>query len=197
MKDTIATVIVDLTPTEEEIMISIEKSARNGITRAIKEGLVVEETIDWKNIYDIYKNTMEDGGSEAVRLSDIAEEAIVLFECKKADKVIAGASLKMEDGRCTLQMNASLKEYQYAQPNNLLYWHCIKWAKAKGFEVLDLGGWQINAQGHLEGINKFKEKWGQIKYFERDYPFFRAMGRKLIKKSPLLFKINNKIRGRK
>jgi len=197
MKDTYGTVIVDLILEEEEIMRRLHKDARWGINRAIREGLIVEESTDWLSIYDIYKDIMDGGGSEALEIGNLSKDAVVLFVCKKEDKIIAGASLTIEEGRCTLQMNASLKEYQNCQPNNLLYWECIKWAKKKGYEILDLGGWQINAEGHLEGINKFKEKWGQIAYYDKDYPFFRAIGRKLIKKSHFLFNLNKKLRGRK
>jgi lipid II:glycine glycyltransferase (peptidoglycan interpeptide bridge formation enzyme) len=177
----------------------LHKDARWGINRAIKEGLVIERSEDWDNNYWLYKSIMEEGGSEPVPVNQLKSEAIALFLCKKQDKVIAGASLKIEDGRITLHTNFSLKEYQYMQPNNLLYWECIKSAKLNGFKELDLGGWQINApkNDHISGINKFKEKWGKIKYFERDYPMLVAIGRKAIKKSNLLWKINKKLKGRK
>jgi len=198
MKDTYATVIVDLMSSEEEILKKIEKSARNGVTKAQRSGLRVEEAGLSAKEYSMYQQTMIDGGSEPETIEELKKEMIVMFVCLKEDKIIAEASLKIEDGRITLHTNSSLKEYQHLQPNNLLYWECIKWAKAQGYKELDLGGFQDGIMSkHLKGINDFKKKWGQIRYYEKDYPFFRALGRKLIKKNKMLWEINRVIRGRK
>jgi lipid II:glycine glycyltransferase (peptidoglycan interpeptide bridge formation enzyme) len=141
---------------------------------------------------------MIDGGSEPEEKEELKKRGIVFFACKKDEIIIAEASLWIEDGRITLHTNASLKEYQHLQPNNLLYWECIKWAKAKGYKELDLGGWQQNSfDNHLTGINKFKEKFGKVVFYEKDYPLLQALGRKAIKRSKLLWNINKKLRGRK
>jgi len=198
MKDNYATIIVDLSPTEEEILKSIEKSARNGISKAIRSGLRVEETGMSEEMYHMYSKTMTDGGSEPEDQEELKKKAIVFFACLKDERIIAEASLWIEDGRITLHTNASLKEYQNYQPNNLLYWECIKWAKKNGYKELDLGGFQTGITSkHLEGINNFKRKWGQIRYYEKNYSFFRAIGRKLIKKNKVLWEINRIVRGRK
>lgn len=199
MKDTFATVLVDLTPSEEDIMKGLNKDARWGINRAKKEGLTVQMSYDWDNVYWMYRMIMEEGGIEPEPVEKLKADAVILFLCKKEGKAIAGASLKIEEGRMTLHTNFSLKEYQNLQPNNLLYWECIKSAKLNGYKYLDLGGWQINApkDEHIAGINKFKEKWGKVVYFERDYPILQALGRKAIKKSNLLWKLNKTLRGRK
>ena len=60
-----------------------------------------------------------------------------------------------------------------------------------------MGGWQINAHGHLEGINKFKEKWGEIVYFEKEYSFVKAIGRKIVRNSAFFRFIADKIKGRR
>lgn len=197
MKDINATVIVNLLPSEDEIMKNLHKDARWGIKKAEKEGLIVNESSDWGEFYQIYKDTIKEGGADIRNLAELKENASVLLLCSKDGRVIAGAALKIEDNTPVLYLNASMKEFQPSQPNNLLYWHCIKWSKEKGFSKLDLGGWQINAQGHLEGINKFKEKWGKVVYYEKNYPFFKALGRKLIRNFRIFWWLNKKIRGRK
>jgi len=197
MKDIVASVVVDLIPNEEELLKGFQKDGRYGINRAIREGLIVEESQDWSSVYDLYKQVMIDGGASCSSMEQLKEKAIALFICKKDDKIIAGASLEMQENGITLQTNFSIKEYNYAQPNNLLYWHCIKWAKAHGHKNLDLGGFQINPRDHLVGVNNFKERFGKVVYFNRDYPFFRAIGRKLIRKSTFFWNLNKWIRGRK
>jgi len=205
MRDINATIIVDLTPNEEKIKARLHKDARWGIGRAERDGLVVEENQnpeDWKEFYEIYKNTMKLGGTMPETLENLKKNSEVFFVCKnKEGKVIAGAGIwfldKYDFKIPRLYFNASLSEYQKSQPNNLLYWKCILWCKEKGYGKFDLGGWQINARGHLKGINKFKEKWGEIVYYDREYPLHIALGRKLIRKFEFFWWLNKKIKKRK
>jgi len=203
MKDINATVIVDLKPSKEELMRNLHKDARWGINRAIKEGLVVEEVEDgdekdWKEFYDIYKTTMLEGGSSPANLEGLKEKSEVLFVCKDKDRVIAGAGIWFVDiydiKTPRLFTNASLKEYFKKQPNNLLYWKCILWAKNKGYEKFDLGGYQLKARGHLEGVNKFKEKWGELVHFQKEYPFLKVVGRKLVRNSSFFWWLNKTLK---
>ena len=197
MKDIVASVVVDLTPTENEIIASFEKQGRWGIHRAIREGLVIEQSNDWDSIYDLYRQTMIDGGASCSSIEQLKDKTIVLFVCKKNEKIIAGASLEMGENGMTLQTNFSIREFNIMQPNNLLYWECIKWAKSNGQKTLDFGGFQINPRDHLIGVNNFKERFGKVTYFYKDYPFFRAIGRKLIRNIGFFWWLNKKIRGRK
>ena len=73
----------------------------------------------------------------------------------------------------------------------------IKWAKENNFKIVDLGGYQLNAEkdSKLEKINKFKERWGGkiITYkIESKNPFY-ILGRKIIRN----FHFVKKIRDRK
>jgi len=200
MKDINATIIVNLKPSEEEIMEGLHKDARWGVRRAIKEGLIVEElknNRDWKEIYEIYKNTIKAGGATPDSIEKIKKDTKVLFLCKYKNKIIAFAGIELNENVPTLYIAGSVPEYRNLQPNNLLYWNCILWCKKKGFKKLDLGGWQINAREHLQGVNKFKEKWGEKIYFKRDYPFHKAVGRKIIRNSNFFWWLNKKIRERK
>lgn len=189
MKDINATVIVNLKLSETEILQGLHKDARWGINKAKKEGLQVKEgnEKDWEEFYEFYKTTMDLGGVEFEDLEKLKKNTLILFVCKKEEKIIAGAGIKIEELNGSkiprLYINASMKEYLHLQPNNLLYWNCLIWGKSKGYSLFDLGGWQINPKGHLKGINKFKEKWGKIVYYQKDYPFFIALGRKLIRNS--------------
>ena len=200
MKDINATVFIDLTPSEEEILKSLQKDARWGIGRARRSGLVVEESDDWESFYPIYLQTMKEVGVKPETLEHLKEHGKVLFLCKikekRKNKIIAGASLDIVDGNPYLSRNASLNEYLKMQPNNLLYWHCILWGKKKGYKKLNLGGWQINAQGAAIGVNKFKERWGKVHFYKKDYPFSVAIGRKLVRNLPFLKRINEKIKGK-
>ncbi|MDP3881868.1 MAG: GNAT family N-acetyltransferase [Nanoarchaeota archaeon] len=197
MKDKVATVIVDLIPDEEEIMNRLQKDARWGLKRAQREGLVVEESNEWDIFYKIYQDHMKEIGVKAESLEHVKEHGHVLLICKKDSTIIGGAALEVVQGVPTLTRAASKVEFRQFQPNNILYWHCILWSKNKGYKTLDLGGWQINAQGNLKGVNEFKERWGEVQYHEKEFPLFKALGRKLIRNSRLFWRINEKIKKRK
>jgi lipid II:glycine glycyltransferase (peptidoglycan interpeptide bridge formation enzyme) len=190
MKDTAATVIVDVSPDENVIMNNLQKDARWGIRKSIKEGLIVEISDDWDSFYPIYLSTMKYSGIKPETKKHLIEHGKVLFLCKKNDIIIAGASLEIQNGLPYLSRNASLDDYKKYEPNNLLYWHCILWSKNQGYEKLNLGGWQINARGDEIGINKFKERWGKVVYYEKDYSLLRALGRKVVRNSKFFYNIN-------
>lgn len=203
MKDKNATVIVDLVPEKKLIMKKLHKDARWGIKRSQKDGLRVQQTVedkDWQDFYEIYSQTMIEGGSNPESLEKLKENTRAFFVCKKDETIIAGAGIWFTDLYNSeiprLYINASLKEYQKSQPNNLLYWACILWCKKKGYQKFDLGGWQINARDHLIGINKFKEKWGEIVFYNKDYSASQAIGRKLIRNSDFFWNLNKKLKHR-
>jgi len=203
MKDINATVIVDLIPEESEIYNNLPRDAKRGIKKAINDKLVVEPSNnddEWKEFYHIYKNTIISGGSNFESLEELKKNTHIFFTCKKDGKIIAGAGIFFKElynfKIPRLYFNASLKEYQDSYPNNLLYWNCIIWSKKNRYKEFDLGGWQINARDHLRGVNEFKEKWGKIVYYKKDYQFLRAIGRKLIRSSGFFWWLNKKLRGR-
>src|SRR3989344_9018387 len=102
-------------------------------------------------------------------LDYIKNKTDILFLALHKNKIIAAQALILGDEisnkHTRLLLNASLLEYQKYYPNNLLYWGAILYSKYLGYDKCNLGGWQINAKGNIEGVNKFKEKWGGQKVY--------------------------------
>jgi len=197
MKDKIKTIIVDLTSSNEELFKRIHKNARWGIRKAQKENLEILYNEDFEEFYKIYLDAMKSKNLTPFFLEEIQKEMIVFLNCKYKDKIIAGLVIGInEDSNLPeIMYNASLPEFQKFQPNDLLYWMAILWAKYHGYKKIDLGGYSTNPYDDLMGINKFKEKWsGQIEEKEIDYPFLHAIQRKLLRKSPLFRKIKANLR---
>jgi len=203
MKDINATVITDLTRDKEEIWKELKKNDRWGINRAKRDCKIEEVNTnkDWEAFYEIYKETLKQGGTDIQPLEDLKKRTKKLFLSKHGGKIIAGLGIEFSDEYDKkiprIYINASKKEFFNLQANNLLYWYSILWAKEKGHKKLDLGGWQIKARGHLKGINKFKEKFGGVVYFYKDYNFFKAIGRKLVRNVGFFWWLNNKLKRRK
>lgn len=194
MKDKVATVIVDLKPELNEIFKKIDKDARWGIRKAEANKLTIEESSEWDIFYLIYTEALKKIGIPKETKEHVREHGDVLFICKIEGKPIAGAVLQVIEEIPHLTRAASLEEYRECQPNNLLYWECIKWSKNKGYQSLDLGGWQINARGNTIGVNRFKERWGNVVFSEKEFSFFRALKRKVVRKMPFLLSIRTSIR---
>jgi hypothetical protein len=198
-KDIRATIEIDLTEPIETLWNKVNKKARWGVKKAEKEGLVFEYTEkeeDWKRFYSIYTKTIIIGGIVPEKFEEIKEKGNLLFICKRGEQIIAGAIIKVREDSYELRYNASLYEFQKFQPNNLLYWGLIKWGKEKNFKIFDLGGYQLEASGHLSGVNKFKERWGgEIKKYDvySKNPFY-ILGRKVIRNVPLVKAVREKIK---
>ena len=202
MKNKVATVMVNLEGSLEDIKKRLDKDARWGISKAEKENLRIvssKKSKDWNDFYKIYEKTLILGGNNPKPLNFLKRTSDILLLCKKEFKLIGGAALKMNGplGVPRLRFNASLKEFQKMQPNNLLYWHCIKEVQKEGYKKFDLGGWQIKAREHLKGVNKFKERWGEVFFYEENLPLFKWIGKKLIRNFRIFYWSNKKFKGRR
>jgi len=197
-----ATIEIDLSRSQEELWNAADKDARWGVKKAEKEGLIIEETEkleDWQEFYEIYKKTIIAGGIVPNQLSELKKDRYRLFICKKDNSVIAGAIIFIKEDRLILKFNASIYEFLKFQPNNLLYWHLILFGKKNNLKIFDLGGYQLNASGHLTGVNKFKERWGGkiVEYRIYSWNPIRIIGRKIIRNFPKIKAIREKIKMKK
>jgi len=217
MKDIKATIIIDLTnKTEEKLWKNIERSRRKNINKAKKSGLIFERFFSSQDIYEsyqIYSKVWEDGGTNPKtyefwkNLIDSKDYKLFIVKYKK--EIIACAVIKEVSKKMYNKSNsnkkgirfyafASKKEFNNFRPNDFLYWNSILYSLKAGFNFIDLGGYQINARGHLKGINRFKSQWGgKIVYYYVDFPFYKVIGRKLIRKFRFFWWLNKKIKRRK
>mgnify|MGYP000512916304 CR=1 FL=1 len=196
-RDVQATIQIDLTKPIEELWQGLDKDARWGVRKAKKEGLMINEAKqdEWYEFYNLYKDTCKRGGILPLPFEKIKESK--LFVCKKDNKIIAGAAVKEKNEVIELFLNASLPEFLKLQPNNLLYWSIIEYGKQHGFKIFDLGGYQLKARGHMQGINRFKERWGgQLVMKEVKGSAAYILGRKLIRNLPAARWVWDRLKGR-
>ncbi|MFA5992290.1 MAG: peptidoglycan bridge formation glycyltransferase FemA/FemB family protein [Candidatus Pacearchaeota archaeon] len=198
-KDVQATIEIDLNRSPDELWDSLDKDARWGVKKAEKEGLTITNAandLDWESFYEIYKETIIHGGIVPQELNSLKEKTSKLFLCHKDKETIAGAAITILDKRIKLFLNASKKDYQKYQPNNLLYWHIIKYGAENNFEIFDLGGYQLNAQPEdkLYSINRFKERWGGkiVTYQVYNKNPVYIFGRKIIRNFPKIKSLRDK-----
>ncbi len=202
MKDVNATVIVDLSKDEEEILNSLRKQTRTGIRKAQNEGLIIEESQEWDEAYEVYKDTRKRNNTIIRPLDKLKEWADKLFVCKnKEGKIIAiniTWFIDLYDKEVPRTMtNSFLRDYSHLRPNELLYWEIFKYYKNKGYTKFDLGGYAIKARENLQYVNTFKESFGEVVYFYNDYPLLKALGRKLVRNYDFFWNLNRKLKLKK
>lgn len=213
MKDVVATILIDIKDkTQEEVFRNVEYSRRKNIKRAMISGLSFEEKNseeELKKGYAIYSKVVIEGGTipdswghwkKLISLGKnkfyfikYKDEVIGCFAIREITKRFY--NLSSDDKGIRPVAFANLKKFNEYRPNDFMYWNTILYGIKNKVDFVDLGGWQINPRGHLVGVNKFKEQWGGEKfYYYNDYPFFKAIGRKLIRNNSLFWWVNKKIR---
>lgn len=83
-----------------------------------------------------------------------------IFLAKYRQKLIAGLVLFAYNAQAMPAYIFSDVDYLNKRPNNLLYWHAIKWSYENGSKVFDFG---ITSPYHLSLLN-FKKRWGTSTY---------------------------------
>jgi lipid II:glycine glycyltransferase (peptidoglycan interpeptide bridge formation enzyme) len=216
MKDIRATILIDLGgKTEDEIKKNIDRSRRKNINKAEKEGLVFEENISEKDIIEshrVYSTVWAEGGAPSEDIdgwkSLINSRDKKLFVLKYKNKIIGCAVFWFITGKYYNKKEidpeskvlrfyafAANKEYNNLRPNDFMYWSAIKFGLKHKLDFVDLGGYQIKPRGHLKGVNEFKEKWnGKLIYYYTDYPFIRAIGRKLVRNFGFFWWLNKELK---
>jgi lipid II:glycine glycyltransferase (peptidoglycan interpeptide bridge formation enzyme) len=85
-----------------------------------------------------------------------------LFLASVNDKIIAGSLFLIHRWYMVYFMNASVREFLRFQPNNLIQWKSIIWAKNNGIKLYDLGGAVDPSYGSsfIRGVYQYKKRWG-------------------------------------
>lgn len=157
-------VVRDLELPLDEIVMDFEHRARKSLKKALKNELEVEIDANGKRLddfLDIYYGTMvRNNANENYSFSSEFFNAInelknnyvyihILFE----GKVIATELVLYGPENCYSFLGGTNKEYFYLQPNTLLKYEIIKWAKENGLKRFILGG----GYGNDDGIFKYKK----------------------------------------
>jgi lipid II:glycine glycyltransferase (peptidoglycan interpeptide bridge formation enzyme) len=144
------TITVDLTQPEDAILAAMSQGTRRKIRTAYKEGVVIRpgSAADLDTIYALYRATGERDGF-LIRPPAYYEQAWRTFmHAGLAHPLIAeyegqalAAVILFHFGRtCWYFYGASSNEFRDRQPNTLLQWEAMRWAKAQGYAVYDFWG---------------------------------------------------------
>lgn len=147
-----STVIVDLTPTEEEILASFRQRARRSIRQAQAAGVKIKAVNgneqNYKLMYQMYRNTGQRAGFHVraypyyQRLWHLWSQADQgqLFFAYNGDKVIAAAFATYIGKKGLYKDGSSDRDALNNGAAHLLQWEIMRWLKKRGIDRYDLHG---------------------------------------------------------
>lgn len=170
---------IDLGPSLEQIWAGLKGGARTRIRKAEESGVKIRisTTVDavraffemhlsvrkhkygylaqpYRFFQSIKRNFM-DAGDGAILLAELGGEPI-------------GAVLLLTwGGRAYYKFNASRPDRLAGRPNDMLMWHCIRFAKERGMMTLDLGLSDADQPGLIRYKRKFSTQEGTISFLQR------------------------------
>lgn len=171
-----ATVLVDLSPSLDDILMSFNQKGRHALRRAERDGVTVEavELTD-DNIQAMYQLLHETavGSGFAIRPPEYYHSFYrrygdngQLFLARFDGQVVAGAFAMVQGQKSMYKDGASVRNRPAYGASHLLQWHVIQWAKAKGSLEHDLAGAPPAASAHDQShpfyaIGKFKRQFNK------------------------------------
>ncbi|MFN7160505.1 MAG: lipid II:glycine glycyltransferase FemX [Candidatus Gracilibacteria bacterium] len=183
------TLVLDLTPTKDEILAQMHSKGRYNIRLAEKKGVEVfgweykdqrltklsgmeytDELIDPVGLFSdmIYETGKRDGFSVHSReyfenfLRTLGSEHAFLLLSKHGDEWIGGGIFTYTSDACIYYYGASLHQYRQLMAPYLVQWKAITYAKeVLGSKIYDfLGIGSAENDAALAGVTEFKRKFG-------------------------------------
>ena len=156
--------ILSLPDSSDTLWSGFKAKLKSQIRRPEKDGLKAHmggrELLE--DFYSVFTTNMRDLGSpvhalkwfEAVlsAYNDRAKTGIVYLS---NNEPVAAGIILFNGRRVCIPWASSLKKYNRAAPNMLLYWQFLSWAADNGYSEFDLG-----RSTPEEGTYRFKKQWG-------------------------------------
>lgn len=164
--DQYITSILKLSCDPDNIWRLMNQKRRNTVRKAYKYGLTTETGEEYEGIeefYSLYARNMRELGTPVHSAKFFSELKVEFPHSIRATfvryegKIIAGIFLLLSNNTITSGWGASLRDYLYYAPNDLLYWEAIKYGCEQGFEHFDFGRSLAGS-----GSAKFKKEWGSV-----------------------------------
>lgn len=168
------TVLIDLTPSSEQLLAQMKQKTRYNIRLAGRKGVSVRmgNLDDMRMLYRMYANTSvrdgfvirDEGYYMAVwRTFMLSRQPTMLpLVAEVEGKAVAGLMLFLFGARAYYVYGMSTEEHREKMPTYLLQWEAIKIAKSRGCDRYDLWGAPevFNEHDPLWGVFRFKDGLG-------------------------------------
>jgi len=186
------TLLVDLRPSEEQILANMKQKTRYNINLAQRKGVVVQQTDDLKMFYEMMQITGERDQFALHELSyyeKVYAQFAISGQCALLQASFEGTPLAVlmvfaHQDQAWYFYGASSEKERNRMPTYLLQWEAMRWAKAKGCTTYDLWGVPDEDEDTLE--SQFTKRsdglWGV-------YRFKRGFGGQLKRSAPAFVRV--------
>jgi lipid II:glycine glycyltransferase (peptidoglycan interpeptide bridge formation enzyme) len=158
-----ASIIIDLAPTQEQILMQMKRQTRQNIRRSEREGITVREgsEVDLSTFYQLHLATSKRQGFPAYPL-DYFIQMWHIFELHSSIKLFiaeyrgegVSALLVVPFGDSVLPKILGWSGlYPDRRPNDAVFWAAIQWAKTQGYRYFDFEG--IDRSGALAMLSGY------------------------------------------
>ncbi len=159
--------LIYLKPEAEYVLQNCRDSVVRMIRKAEKEGLSVHQGRSWNDVrtyYDLHLQTRKRLGTPVQPLRFfkslwehlISKDLGFCMLCYKNSELVAGATFLHWNKVFTYKCGASDPAFWHFRPNNLLFWHAIRWGCENNFKIFDWG----KTDPDNKGLCQFKRGWG-------------------------------------
>lgn len=165
-------VYLDLTKSEESILMSMRKNTRNLIRKAEKLGVYVKSSENfelWDDFVIAYEDTVKRHNWNAYSLEYIKKEYEVFLNAGNArmfvtyykDKPISASIFIVHRNQVIYHHSGSLSEFKNLPASYLLHWEAIKYFKNMGLQIYNF--WGVSPDGDV------KHPWYGLSLFKRGF----------------------------
>jgi lipid II:glycine glycyltransferase (peptidoglycan interpeptide bridge formation enzyme) len=188
------TILLDLTPDEENLLAGMKEKWRYNIRLAARKGVQVRAARTLEDVHAWYSLLQTTGRRDAFDIHnfDYYKHIWQLFAphnharlllAEYEERPLAGIFVGCLGQQAIYLYGASGNEYRNLMPNYLLQWEAIRWAKSQGANSYDF--WGIpetdDAGEVMAGVYRFKSGWGgRVVRFAGNYEYvFHSMAMRL------------------
>ncbi|WP_448072115.1 lipid II:glycine glycyltransferase FemX [Georgenia yuyongxinii] len=168
------TVVLDLTPGEEQILAGMKKRGRRDVRKAMRDESMVaaEETGLTREAFgELYRVLVETGGRDGFGISDervywtmldsLGPEHARIFVTRREGRALAWGLVTVNGDYATYYYAASSAEGRRSGAADLLVWHMATALRASGVRTFDLMGIDSPRAPQLTGVRDFKTKFSE------------------------------------
>lgn len=190
-RDDYLTFLVRLDRGTDGLWKDIGDKTRNRVRKAEKSDIQIVHAAnksDLRAFYLVYRKTMKRLGSPPQpyryfeRMWDLFyPDNMIMPLASRHGEYVAGGLIFLKSNQMHFGYSCSLSEYLPLAPNDLVWWHVIKWGSEHGFSCLDLGRTR-----EVEDTVTFKKRWhGEC---VRMPYFYKFLGKALDQRQEIKYK---------
>ncbi|MEK7085119.1 MAG: peptidoglycan bridge formation glycyltransferase FemA/FemB family protein, partial [Patescibacteria group bacterium] len=164
--------LLDLSPSEENLLKNMRKQTRYSIQKAGKDGVLVEISAkpeDAERFYEIYETTAQEQKFHAFSREYIASEfkafagagSVKFFFARYKGEIVSAAMIIFSKHEAFYHHGASLKKYPQLTASHLLQWEVIREARRRGCRIYNFWG--------ISPPDNRKHPWAGLSLFKRGF----------------------------